>query len=155
MQGKDRIDYGNGRIFAIDKERHIIILEMFEKKEGKRYYALDYKTGEKKLILTDGEDHYSYNAEMYQDGWLYYERSKMYDAGVFGLWAVSLEGGQRKIIAFTSEFNLGSYGYTEHILNVKSDGERIYFIIGGYDGSASVFQGGKPVSYTHLTLPTK
>ncbi len=146
MQGKDRIDYGNGRIFAIDKERHIIILEMFEKKEGKRYYALNYKTGEKKLILTDGEDHYFYNAEMYQDGWLYYERSKMYDAGVFGLWAVSLEGGQRKIIAFTSEFNLGSYGYTEHILNVKSDGERIYFIIGGYDGSASVFQGGKLVS---------
>lgn len=145
MRGKNRIGYGNGSIFAIDKERHVIILKMAEE-EGVRYYALDYKTGEKKLMLTDGEDNYFYYVGMYQDGWLFYEKSKKYDAEVFGLWAVSLEGEQKKIIAFTSAFNQRPNGYREGILNIKSDGERIYFIIGGYDGSAVVFQGGKLVS---------
>lgn len=145
MQGKDRIDYGNGKIFAIDKERRIMILKMVEESAA-CYYAMNYETGEKKLILTEKEDGYLNYPDIYQDGWLYYERLMPDDFWIFRLCAVSVEGEQREIMAFTSALNQNYNGYRESILNIKVDGERIYFIIGGYDGSASEFQGGKLVS---------
>lgn len=145
MRGKDRIDYGYGSIFAIDRERKILILKMAGE-EGICYYVLDYESGEKKWILSDGEEAYFHHVEMYQDGWLYYVKVERFDVGVLELWAVSLEGEQRKIIALTSEINQRPSGYMEHIINMKADGERLFFIIGGYDGSAAVFQGGKLIS---------
>ena len=150
MQGEDRIDYGYvgiygyGGIFAIDETRNIIVMEIIEE-EGFCYYALNYKTGEKKRMLPS-EDDYSHYIGAYRDGWLYYERINWSDAGVFELWAVSVEGERRKIIAIASELNQRSVGFKEHIQNIKADGERIYFIVGGYDGSAGEFQGGKLIS---------
>ena len=38
MQGNDRIDYGDGKILAIDKERNIIVLKMREQ-DGWLYYS--------------------------------------------------------------------------------------------------------------------
>lgn len=145
MQGKDRIDYGNGSIFAIDETRNIVILEMAEE-EGLYYYVLNYKTGEKKPMLAYREDNYYNHVGAYQDGWFYYERVQQSDFRAFELWAVSLEGERRKIIALTTDINQRSNGYKEGILNIQVDGDRIYFIVGGYDGSAAVFQGGKLVS---------
>lgn len=145
MQGKDRMNYGNASIFAIDRKRKIVILRVWE--EGKiRYYVMNCETGEKKLILTEREDDYYNNPGIYQDGWLYYERLIWDDSGIFKLCAVSLEGEKREIAAFTSALNQHSNSYKESILNIKVDRDRIYFIVGGYDGSASVFQGGKLIS---------
>ena len=96
--------------------------------------------------MLPSEDDYSHYIGAYRDGWLYYERINWSDAGVFELWAVSVEGERRKIIAIASELNQRSVGFKEHIQNIKADGERIYFIVGGYDGSAGEFQGGKLIS---------
>lgn len=46
MQGDDRIDYGNGKIIAVDKEQKNMILEMWEE-ESTRYYVMNCETGEK------------------------------------------------------------------------------------------------------------
>lgn len=145
MQGNDRIDYGNGKIFAVDREREIVILEMAEE-AGICYYTMNCETGERKLILAEQEgDHRNYPG-IYQDGRLYYEEHIWDDSWVFKLCAVSLEGERREIIAFTSTLNQNYNSYMESILNIKVDGDRIYFIVGGYDGSAVEFRGGKLIS---------
>lgn len=143
MQGSDRIDYGNGEILAVDSERNSIILEMQEQ-EGICYYALNYKTGEK-ILLLDNINNYI-NILNYWDGWLYYENYIIGDEFASELCAVSLEGDQREIITLTSENNKKQYSYRESILHTEVDEERIYFVYGGYDGSAHVFQGGLLIS---------
>lgn len=145
MRGKDRIDYGNGSIFAIDETRNIVVMEIIEA-EGAFYYAMNYKTGETKPLLAYKEGEYCHYIGAYRDGWLYYERINWSDAGVFELWAVSAEGERKKIIALASENNQRSNGYKESIWNIKADRERVYFIVGGYDGCAGEFQGGKLIS---------
>ena len=144
MQGNDRIDYGNGEILAIDRDRNIIILRMWEQ-DDVFYYAMNCETGEMKPILHQDDD-VVINIGDYQDGWLYYEKYKAGDAAIVRLCAVSLEGEQREIIALTSDINKRLYGYKETILRIEVDGDRIYFIFGGYDGSEYVFQGGKLIS---------
>lgn len=145
MKGNDRIDYGNGEILAIDRDRNIIVLEMWEQR-GTCYYAMNYETGERKTILSDFDDDYI-DISAYQDGWLYYERRTRDDTTVSRLCAVSLEGEQREILVITSDHNKTPYtSYRETILQIEVDKDRIYFIFGGYDGSAQVFQGGKLIS---------
>lgn len=144
MQGNDRIDYGDGRILAVDKERNIIILKMWEQDDA-GYYVMNYETGEKKAMFFEYDGAHN-TFEAYQDGWLYYSKVKMMDS-VERLCAVSLEGEHRELIALTSDINKEeSYPYREGILHVEVDRDRIYFIFGGYDGSASVFQGGTLIS---------
>lgn len=144
MQGKDRIDYGNGKILAIDKERNMIIFQMREQGDL-CYYAMNYETGEKKRVLKELDDEFI-DVHAYRDGWIYYERWRIKGGGVARLCAVSLEGEQREIIALTSYINQQPNSYGETILHVEVDEERIYFTFGGYDGSAQVFQGGKLIS---------
>lgn len=144
MQGNDRIDYGEGSIFAIDRVRNILILMIWEEDDtpfgGYFYYAMDVETGERTRIELNG----SYITAMtYRDGWFYYVTS---DEDVRRLCAVSLEGEKREIIALTSDANRQQYSYRESILQLEVDGDRIYFIWGGYDGTASVFQGGRLIS---------
>lgn len=144
MQGNDRIDYGDGEILAIDKEKNIIILKMREQ-DGAGYYVMNYETGEKKAMFFEYDGAHN-TFEAYQDGWLYYSKVKMMDS-VERLCAVSLEGEHRELIALTSDINKEeSYPYREGILHVEVDKDRIYFIFGGYGGSASVFQGGILIS---------
>ncbi|MDE7249626.1 MAG: hypothetical protein K2N82_07010, partial [Lachnospiraceae bacterium] len=144
MQGNDRIDYGDGKILAIDRERNIIILKMREQ-DGVGYYVMNYETGEKKAMLSEYDGAHN-TFEAYQDGWLYYSKVKMMDS-VERLCAVSLEGEHRELIALTSDINKEeSYPYREGILHVEVDKDRIYLIFGGYGGSASVFQGGILIS---------
>lgn len=144
MQGNDRIDYGNGKILAIDRERNIIIVEVKESPLY-YYYVIDYKTGEKKAI--DITDHYP----IYQDGWLYHEETIDNDYFLYHKWyALSLEGEEKEIIAITSECNNWEVSrHGEGMVCTAVDEDRTYFIYGGYDGSANVFQGGKLVSVKH------
>ncbi len=144
MQGNDRINYGDGEILAIDREKNIIILKMREQ-DGTGYYALNYKTGEKKTIFLDTDDFHTH-FWAYQDGWLYFVKREIEDSVIDRLYAVSLEGEQSEIIALTSDRNKDPRSYNETIVDVEVDGDRIYLIFGGYDGSASVFQGGKLIS---------
>ena len=139
MQGNDRIDYGNGSIYAVDIERKIFILKMKED-----YYLMNYETGEKKPLLYEPDEHFYFNIEGYQDGWLYYENG---ESDFSRLCAVSIEGKEKEIIAVTSNKSLNNeISYHESILDFKVDEDRIYFIYGGYDGTARGFQGGTLIS---------
>ncbi|MBD5455239.1 MAG: hypothetical protein HDR23_01990 [Lachnospiraceae bacterium] len=143
MQGNDRIDYGSGEILAVDRKRNVIILKI-RKQEGICYYVLNYETGEEKIVLDNFDDYI--NILNYRDGWLYYESYIRGDELASDLCAVSLEGDQREIITLTSEINKKPYSYRETILHTEVDEDRIYFVYGGYDGSAHVFQGGLLIS---------
>ena len=143
MQGNDRIDYGNGKILAVDKERNIIILQVYED-DDTNYYIMNYETGEKKRLFPDSVDCSAIYISDYQDGWIYYDKSD-YDYSpdypVSKLCAASIEGEQREIIGITS-----SYTYPESIGRIEVDEERAYFIFGGYAGSGVDFQGGLLIS---------
>lgn len=134
----------DGKILAIDREKNIIILKIREQ-DGTGYYTLNYKTGEKKTIFLDSDDFHTY-FWAYQDGWLYFTKLEIEDSVIDRLCVVSLEGEQREIIALTSDGNKDPYRYNETIVDVEVNGDRIYLIFGGYDGSASVFQGGELIS---------
>lgn len=144
MQGNDRIDYGDGEVLAIDREKNIIILKMREQ-DGTGYYTLNYKTGQKKTIFLDSNDFHTH-FWAYQDGWLYFTELEIEDSVMDRLCAVSLDGEQSEIIALTSDRNKDPHSYNETIVDVEVDGDRIYLIFGGYDGSAYVFQGGELIS---------
>lgn len=141
MQGNDRIDYGRGSIYAVDTERKIFILEMWE--DGTVYYIMNYETGEKKPLLNGPVDYFYIDIQDYKDGWIYYEATDSCESGltVSKLCAVSLEGEQKEIISIASDRD-----YREGILNAEVDDDRVYFIFGGYDGSSIYFQGGMIVS---------
>ena len=152
MQGNNRIDYGNGKILAIDRERNVMVLQMWEEEgssywDRTRYYAMNYETGETEPINFD-DSHI--RVEAYQDGWLYYTKYDKDDAAVHMLCAVSLEGEQREILALTSNYNIYNEDQSpfadEYILHVEVDEDRIYFLYGGYAGSAGMFQGGLLIS---------
>ena len=132
MQGNDRIEYGEGYVRKIDKNRKIIIMEL-NGESGTYYYTINYETGEKERFLE-----YPYS------GYHYYTKHTD-DDNICELWEVSPEGEEREIIALTSDGNQVPY-VTEHILKWEVDGDRIYFIFGGYDGQLQVFQGGKLIS---------
>ena len=143
MQGNDRIDYGSGRILVVDKERKMIILEMAEGKRF-RYYVMNYETGEKQTILSDFDD--NIDVGTYQDGWLYYRRRIVDETTIYRLCAVSLEGEQKEIIAFASDFKTYIYGDEEDILQIEADKDRVYFLFGSYGGREHRFQEGKLIS---------
>ena len=132
MQGNDRIDYGEGYVCKIDKERKIIIMELKEE-NSTYYYTINYETGERERF-----------SEYPASGYRYY-RKHTDDENICELCEVSPEGEEREIIALTSDGSQ-NYGVIEHILDIKVDGDRIYFVFGGYDGTAHVFQGGKLIS---------
>lgn len=141
MQGNDRIDYGRGSIYAVDTERKIFILEMWE--DEKIYYIMNYETGEKKQLFPEPVDYFHITIRDYKDGWIYYETYDS-DSAVSKLCAVSIEGEQKEIIAIKPSSDHAYY--VESILDIEVDEDRVYFIFGGYDGSAVVFQGGILVS---------
>ncbi len=132
MQGNDRIDYGEWYIYKIDKERKIIIMKL-EEESGTCYYTINYETGEKERLTE-----YPFNS-------YHYYTKHTDDDNICELCEVSPEGEEREIIALASDGNQ-NFGVTEHILKWKVDGDRIYFLFGGYDGTADVFQGGKLIS---------
>lgn len=141
MQGNDRIDYGRGSIYAVDTDRKIFILEMWE--DGTVYYIMNYETGEKKPLFNEPVDYYI-NIEDYQDGWLYYgicDHEYSPDFSLNKLYAVSIEGEQKEIIEIMSVRS-----YYGSIIDIEVDEDRVYFILGSYAGSAVDFQGGWLVS---------
>ena len=142
MQGNDRIDYGNGSIYAVDTEREIFVLEMWE--DSTVYYIMNYETGEKKRLFPDSVDCFGICILDYQDGWIYYtisEYDDIPDSPVSKLCAVSIEGEQREIIGIISSPPYGGY-----IIDAEVDEERAYFIFGTYAGSGVDFQGGLLIS---------
>lgn len=159
MRGNSRIDYGDAEIYVVDTERKLLILERIEEEHSHKYteysysYCIvNYETGEEKPLSPDTHSNNGYiDIEDYQNGWIYYVNHYYDENHDFSkLCAVSVEGEQREIIALTSAHNQESkrngYGYRENILDVKADGDRLYFIFGGYDGTAHIFQGGKLIS---------
>ena len=111
MQGNDRIDYGEGYVCKIDKNRKIIIMELKEE-NATYYYTINYETGERERF-----------SEYPASGYRYY-RKHTDDENICELCEVSSEGEEREIIALTSDGNQ-NYGVTEHILDIKVDGDRI------------------------------
>lgn len=146
MQGNDRIDYGIGRILIADRERNIVILQMQEQREL-HYYVMDCVTGARKP-LTFPDNEYYITPKAYRDGIIYYSKSKKNGNHVCILCTVSLENEHREILAITTNPDDKPWAptYHESILHLEADEERIYFVFGGYDGSAAMFQGGKLVS---------
>ena len=121
MQGKERIDYGEGYVFAIDKDRKIIIMQLWEENDI-CYYAVNYETGEKERLGFE----YPFDSGAYQDGWFYYERHTDDDI-TCKLCAVSLEGEEHEIIELTSDGSQVPI-VREHISDIQVDENRIYFI---------------------------
>lgn len=154
-EGNDRIDYGIGKIKAVDEAKGILFLEM----QGSRYglvsdiRVLDCASGDcrsfgpflKEDGRKEGEEFVHWEFEAYQDGWLYLScrRSdgKPGSACATDLYAVSLEGVWQKVITLASDKT-----YVERIIQLEVLEDRLFFTYGGYDGTAHFFQGGSIIS---------
>lgn len=154
-EGNDRIDYGVGKIKAVDEAKGILFLEM----QGSRYglvsdiRVLDCASGDcrsfgpflKEDGRKEGEEFVHWEFEAYQDGWLYLScrRSdgKPGSACATDLYAVSLEGVWQKVITLASDKT-----YVERIIQLEVLEDRLFFTYGGYDGTAHFFQGGSIIS---------
>ena len=151
--GRNRIDYGEGKILAVDEKRNSILLEMYVDESGSshEYCMLECDSGactSLGLLLGEyySEEGYGYwNFEAYQDGWIYmsYVRkdTTKEDARETILYAVSPEGEWNEVITLTSDRS-----YSEYIYQLEAVGDRLFFIFGGYDGSAVVYQGGSIIT---------
>ena len=148
MQGQNRVDYGNGRIKVVDRERNILILDKCsEEKRWGNYFALDCMKNEMTPITFDSFD--SLYLRAYQDGWCYFTayREDGVNEDVYSVAAVSLEGERKKIIALVSDKETErQFGYKEAIRDLKIAGDRLYILFGGYAGREYVFQGGKIIT---------
>lgn len=154
-EGNDRIDYGVGKIKAVDETKGILILEM----QGSRYglvsdiRVLDCASGDcrsfgpflKEDGRKEGEEFVHWRFEAYQDGWLYLSCRRSDgnpgSACATDLYAVSLEGVWQKVITLTSDKT-----YAESIIQLEVSEDRLFFTYGGYDGTAHFFQGGSIIS---------
>lgn len=144
MRGQNRVDHGYGEICAVDMDRELLILALqAEDTWEKTYNVLDCGTGQ--MIPLDMDDCESVYFWTYHDGWCYFDVHQNRDDKICRVAAVSAEGEQREIIALTSE-NADNAYYCEEICEMGVFGDRIYMVFGGYDGSASAFQGGRIIS---------
>ncbi|MDE7246961.1 MAG: hypothetical protein K2N43_03655 [Lachnospiraceae bacterium] len=150
MKGHDRIDYGRGEILAVDEERNIILLELYGDETGSphEYGVLDCVSGicTKMELLCEEHpkeeeeyDHWIF--EGYQDGWIYISHYSWDGTQETELYAMSVEGDWNKVITLTS-----GTAYAEYIHQPEAVGDRLFFIFGGYDGSAQVYQGGSIIT---------
>lgn len=154
-EGNDRIDYGVGKIKAVDETKGILILEM----QGSRYglvsdiRVLDCASGDCRSFgpllegdgRKEGEEFEQWSFEAYQDGWVYLSCLKgdtLENPGKTDLYAISPEGVWQKVITMISDEKT----YIRSILQLEVLEDRLFFTYGGYDGTAHFFQGGSIIS---------
>lgn len=142
MSGRNRIDYGPGEIKAVDEVEHIIVLELHDEEYRVDFYVLDYDTGVCKSLSSQEtvRDETGSPLEFcaYQDGCVYLQKPGS-TAGTTEVYAVSLEGEWEKIVTLKP---YGEHYYADMIVQMEVCGDRLFFLYGGYDGSAIVYQGG-------------
>lgn len=147
MQGQNRIDYGDGKIYAFDRDRKVLILNIHAEGSSVRtYYALNCVSGEMTPLIVD----YGYLLTFltYHNGWCYFDVHQNTSDGITTdekcrVVAVSLEGEQKEIMALASDNeNADIYEYREDICEMRIVGERLYIVFGGYAGTGRCFQGG-------------
>lgn len=151
--GQDRVDYGKGEILAADESENILILELWEDGHDlwrPDYCVLDCDTGVCTSLLSetyhakDEEDGF-WSFEAYQDEWVYVSfcrwkgEDRPYNETT--LYAATLNGEWNEVITLDSDM---SYG--ESVIRLQVLGDRLFFLWGGYDGSAVWYQGGKLVT---------
>lgn len=153
MRGRDRIDYGEGKILAGDEERKCLLLELYgaETTSQNEYCVLDCGSGActQPGFLSEEhppeEENGHWDFEGYQDGWIYMSHSRWSWEGSrtqeTELYAASVEGEWNKVITLTSDRN-----YAEYIHQPEMLGDRIFFIYGGYAGSGQYYQGGSIIT---------
>lgn len=154
-EGNDRIDYGVGKIKAVDETKGILILEM----QGSRYglvsdiRVLDCASGDCRSFgpllegdgRKEGEEFEQWSFEAYQDGWVYLSCLKgdtLENPRKTDLYAISPEGVWQKVITMISDEKT----YIRSILQLEVLEDRLFFTYGGYDGTAHFFQGGSIIS---------
>lgn len=155
MEGRDRVDYGSGEILAADGTKSILILALEEGGHDWRrpdYCVLDCHTGACRSLLS-GEYHVRdeeegfWSFEAYQDGWVYLSFFRRGGEDGQGrettLYAVSLDGVWNEVITLASDTYMS---YSEQVIGLQVLGDRLFFLFGGYDGSASWYQGGRIVT---------
>ncbi len=155
MEGRDRIDYGDGEILAADGTKNILILGL---EEGGHdlwrpdYCVLDCHTGVCTSLLSKAyhardEEEGFWSFEAYQDGWVYltFFRRGGEDGqgGETTLYAVSLDGVWNEVITLASDTYMS---YSENVIGLQALGDRLFFLFGGYDGSAGWYQGGRIIA---------
>lgn len=149
MEGRDRIDYGRGEILAADEERNILIVEKYGEEVGDAHDYCLLDCGREVCMSILPEEYHAEEAERrywdfeaYQDGWIYLsyfmrdeteKRTELYAAPVGGEW--------NKVITLTS-----NRSYSEYIIQLEAVGDRLFFLFGGWDGSAQVYQGGSMIT---------
>lgn len=143
MSGRNRIDYGAGEIKAVDETKHIIVLELHDEEYMADFYVLDYDTGVCKSLSSPGavRDEAGSPLEFcaYGDGCVYLQKPGCTER-TMELYAVSLEGVWEKVITLRPYFE---HYYADMIVQMEVCGDRLFFLYGGYDGSAIVYQGGR------------
>lgn len=143
MSGQSRIDYGPGEIVAVDEMEHIIVLELHDEELRVDFYVLDYDTGVCKSLSSQGTVRDETGSPLdfcaYQDGYVYLQKYKNPERTT-ELYAVSIEGEWEKIITLTPD---AEHYYADFIVHMEIYGDRLFFLYGGYDGSANVYQGGR------------
>ncbi len=148
MRGQNRVDYGSGRIVAFDRDRNILILNMYAKDNWSGTYAvLNCMDNETIPLIIGSFD--SLNFHTYQDGWCYFTAYKAEGTadGVGRVFAVSLEGEQKEILKLVSDCEtLKANGYREYICQMGIAGDRLYIVFGGYAGSGGFYQGGELIT---------
>lgn len=141
MQGENRIDYGeNGSICFVDRDRNSIVMEFYvEDTAEKVFTVLNAADGDLTALPLDTADYCCFWD--YHDGWCYFEEDT--GEGLYRIVAVSLKGERREIITLISDRAAEEYGYRESVCDLRVEGERIYIVFGGYDGSGNFYQGGR------------
>ena len=146
MEGQDRIDYGMGEIIAVDEAEHIILLERIDEEYRSHYCVLDCETGACKSLSLQGmgldEPGDALLFCAYQDRCVYLQKIDS-TAKTTDLYAVSMEGEWQKVITLTPK---AEHYYNDYIVHMEVCGDRLFFLYGGYDGSANLYQGGRIVT---------
>ncbi len=141
MQGKDRVDIGNGEIRAVDLDRNILVLTLFSDYTGEgAYFVLNGVSGEMTLLTYNpGGGLYLCG---YHDGWCYFDEH--WETDNCRVVAMSVEGERRLIAELESDNTQAGHGNGEDICRMEIDGEWIGIVYGAYDyPSGRYFQGGK------------
>lgn len=131
FMGKNRKDYGEGIIQSIDEKNGWLICT----KEGIRYiFTINCNSGEEQVVSKTGR------YIVCEEGVIYYEDS---GNGKMKLKRANTDNTHKKIVIKTKlESHDETYNYA-NIVDLQIKGDYIYFLYGGYDGSANMFQGGR------------
>lgn len=151
MQGENRTDYGNGFIRGVDEQKSFIFMELCNPPEDgaflSQFYVLNCKNNELKLLWEDKEGIKDFI--IYDDGKIYYQSCVVRNLEdthdreyTLRLLSMRPDGTDERLLAVMPIVK----SYRQSIQQVQIVDGIVYFSYGGYQGSASVYQGGSIAS---------